>query len=737
VHRVSAALLRKGGAWMLPWLVAWFLLGCTRAPAQRFNLETLKVTGNSHVDDDEITERLASRETPKFLGLFPGVLYDYEVFNRFVLERDLQRVERYYRARGYYQAHARAAHVFRSGTKVRVEIVVEEGDPVLLRRIDVYGIERLPKDLQTRARAAVAGELPLGEPFEETKLDNASQALAALLGDTGYASALVRKSADVTLPQNFAAVGFWIDPGQPSEIGEVKLVGLADLPEEKVRRALDLTPGTPYSQSELDESKRALLDLGVFSSVDIEPQVDAATPGPNGKPRVPILVKVEKAKLRSVHLGGGLQIDSLQSDVHLTAGWEDQSFLGGMRKLQFDVTPAVVLYPTRFPTFQSPQRLLPEGRLRTEFRQPGFITGRTNLLVKGQVAAKPLLIPGDPDPKAPIVGYFDYRASVGLERTYYKLYTYLSQNVQVNVPFYYFVNREDDRDAALKPVIASFPALASTLDLRDDAIHPHRGIYIGNELEVAGLGGQARDVKVQPEVRAYVPVSRRVTLASRASIGLLFAQNYGQTVETNALTGAPPPNPDAQARRNDWVKDIQLMFMRGLFAGGAGSNRGYPLRGIGPHGAVPFFNYGQSSQNNPGNEESNYRITNDYCQALGTDADGNVPKSARAVCDLPLGGFTLWELSIELRFPLFGGLDGTLFTDAADVSPRRLSFRWRPHLSSGFGFRYDTPVGPIRLDLGFRLPGLQAPKGAKDEAARGDGFFGIPMAASFGIGESY
>ena len=677
------------------------------------------MTGNSQLDDDEIEEHIASRESPKFLGLFPGFIYDYETFNRFVLERDLQRIERLYRSRGYYQAHARAGHVFRSGAKVRVEILVEEGPPVVLRRVDVHGIEALPADIRNEARSSVTAELPLRAPFEEEKFERASRALARTLGDRGYAEASVRKSADVNLPQNVVAAGFWVEAGQPSEFGEVKLQGLADLPEDQVRRALNLDPGAAYSQSDLDEAKRALLDLGVFSSVEIEPQVQAAAPGPSGKPRIPILVKLEKAKLRSVRVGGGLLVDAIKSDVHLTLGWEDQSFLGNLRKLELEVMPGAVVYPTRFPSFQAPQQLLPEGRFRSQLRQPGFITSRTSLVLKGQIAAYPVLPSTYQSSAAPIVGYFDYRAAISVERSYHRLYASLSQNVQLNVPFIY----KGTKDPDLAPELISYPALYTTVDLRNDAIHPHSGIFLGNDLEVAGVGGDARDVKLQPEVRGYVPITKRVTLAARGTVGLLFAQNYGQTVESNALTGAPAPGPLPQkgdAARKSWVRDVQLMFLRGFFSGGSGSNRGYAPREIGPHGVVPFYNHGQSA-----------------AAGEGVDCTAGSDTYDPAVCDLPLGGFTLWEAGLELRFPLAGALAGSVFSDTSDVAPRRLQFRLnRPHLSVGFGLRYDTPVGPVRLDLGYRVPGAQAPVGAADEGAPGT-IFGLPLAASFGIGEAF
>ncbi len=688
-----------------------FLFGCTRAPQQRFNLESLEVTGNDTLDNDEIEGKLASRETPRFLGLFPGVIYDYEVFNRFVIERDLQRVERLYRSRGFYQARARAAHVFRSGSKVRVEIVVEEGPPVLLRRVDLHGADKLPAEVRVQALDSVTSRMPIGSRFEEEAFSDSSKALTRALADHGYAQAIVKKSANVSLPKNSASAGFWIDAGEVSELGSIKLEGLGDLPEDNVRRTLGLLPGDTYSQTEIDEAKRALLDLGVFSSVNIEPQVDRSAPGPNGKPRVPLLVKLERSKLRSLRLGGGVQLDTIKSDFHLTAGWEHQSFLGGMRKFLIEVVPGAVVYPTRFPTFEAPERLLPQGRVRSEFRQPGFLESRTNAILKGQLSIAPSLLSSKRDPNAPILGYRDYRASAGVERSFRRLYGYLSQNLQINVPFAYVGEKND----ALQRVIIAYPALLGMLDLRDDPIKPHKGLLASTEVQVAGVFGDAQDMKLLPELRAYLPISRRTTIAARGAIGLLFPRNYGDTVESNAMTG------NGNTDLKQWVRDIQLLFFRGLFAGGAGSNRGYAAREIGPHGVIPYYIPGQSSQD---------------IDATCTGGGGSETESA--VCDLPLGGFTLWEASLELRYPLVDALSGTVFTDAADVSPRQMSFRLRPHLSAGAGLRYDTPVGPIRFDVGVRLPGLQAPESAPDEGHPAT-FSGLklPLAISFGIGESF
>ena len=77
---------------------------------------------------------------------------------------------------------------------------------------------------------------------------------------------------------------------------------------------------------------------------------------------------------------------------------------------------------------------------------------------------------------------------------------------------------------------------------------------------------------------------------------------------------------------------------------------------------------------------------------------------------LPIGGTTFMFASVELRAPLWNRLGGVLFLDAGNV----WTDPWSVDLGDvrydvGPGLRYTTPIGPIRVDLGYQLnpiPGL-------------------------------
>src|SRR5262249_54317091 len=141
----------------------------------------------------------------------------------------------------------------------------------------------------------------------------------------------------------------------------------------------------------------------------------------------------------------------------------------------------------------------------------------------------PLLLKTQTDPNDPVLGYREVRVSLGADRTYWKLFGAISYSVQIENPFTYV----GDLDPALGTVFVAYPELVTTLDVRDDRVRPHKGAYLTNDLQVAGLGGAARDIKVQPEARGYVPLGRSLTLAGRTTVGLLFPFNYGSFVQND------------------------------------------------------------------------------------------------------------------------------------------------------------------------------------------------------------
>jgi hypothetical protein len=56
------------------------------------------------------------------------------------------------------------------------------------------------------------------------------------------------------------------------------------------------------------------------------------------------------------------------------------------------------------------------------------------------------------------------------------------------------------------------------------------------------------------------------------------------------------------------------------------------------------------------------------------------------------------------------------------------------HLAPGFGLRYPTPIGPIRLDLGLRL--LELLDGEKPQSSAPT-LFGAPMTLHLAVGQAF
>ncbi|MHB9056501.1 MAG: outer membrane protein assembly factor BamA [Paludibacteraceae bacterium] len=70
----------------------------------------------------------------------------------------------------------------------------------------------------------------------------------------------------------------------------------------------------------------------------------------------------------------------------------------------------------------------------------------------------------------------------------------------------------------------------------------------------------------------------------------------------------------------------------------------------------------------------------------------------------PIGGKSIIEMSVEIRHQLFWKLEGAVFLDIGNVWTEAYHYKLNElAYAAGAGLRYNTPIGPIRLDLGFPL----------------------------------
>jgi outer membrane protein assembly factor BamA len=667
--------------------LALFAVGCASAPPLGHDaVRAVEIRGGEVADDPELEKGLATQED--------------EVFDADVLEKDLERVRRFYRAHGYYDASIRAARVVRVGhQKVRVEIEVTPGAPVLVAKVELFGLETLPSGLAREARDAV--RLRVGEPIDEARFHEDARDVERALGDGGFAFAKVVERAEVSVSQRTARVEYRLTPGPKAVYGDIEIHGLGALDPEVARASLGLEKGEAYSKRELDAARKRLFALGVFSTVDIKP--DLAHPENR---EVPLRVVVVVGATHAVHFGALVEVDSIRGTAGLRLGWESRNFLGGMRRFLVDVTPGIIIYP-----LSTEVRALPAVGSTFRLEQPAFIDARTTGFTQANASIYPVLY-SDFSPGDNIIGFRELRGSVGVERPIAGLPLKVrpSYNGQFSFPFMYLGDKPDGLDT----VVVLYPEIVGEADLRDDPIEPRAGAFFRLSVQVAGfLAGDADDVRLEPEVRLYTKLGKDLTLAYRGTLGFLFPHLchgepangcYGDSLTREEAVPADDPRV---------VRDQQILLFRGFYSGGATSNRGYNIREVGPHGTLGFL-----------------VPSNVNC------AVPNPPES----CIRPLGGLTLWEQSLELRWILSEVAGVVFFVDASDVTRETVSFRANfPHLSAGSGFRLRTPVGAARFDIGLRVPYLQevGEKQLPPEEGDPDLLFGAPMAFHFGLGEAF
>lgn len=185
-------------------------------------------------------------------------------------------------------------------------------------------------------------------------------------------------------------------------------------------------------------------------------------------------------------------------------------------------------------------------------------------------------------------------------------------------------------------------------DRRDDRFAPTKGVFSSLSLEYAGLGGEKKYTKGYANFRYYRKVFMDVVWRNNFNYGFISSNDPGQPVPFNEL----------------------------FLLGGANSLRGYN-----------WFTVGRRKFSNTA-----------YQSAVGAS-----DPLATLHAQLPFGGTQQIFYNLEFQFPLINeaGIKGVVFYDIGDASDTLTLDGLRSDV--GFGFRWYSPIGPLRFEWGFPI----------------------------------
>jgi outer membrane protein assembly factor BamA len=615
-------------------------------------------------------------------------------FSRRLLDNDVASMKGLYAANGFLSAKVEGKVLDdfdgKKGDLV-IRFVIDEGKQTLVSSLQIEGM----KTISEQEIRNVVGSSP-GQPYSDINVASDRNNILALYYNEGFPNATFTYTAETDTPTTDAPhvvktteekdknpqtnetpmetqraepvkLVYKIDEGAQIRVKRVMLTGYNHTRVHIIQRDVTVKPDQPLREGDVVGSQQKLYNLGIFNRVTIEPQNANGT-----DPNKDVVVLVEEAKRYTIAYGGGFEVQRLASTTNPTGGELQAAPRGIFEISKQNLTGRAdsLSLKIRGSTIQ--------GRALLVYSSPDtFDNPKWSLQATAYVE------------KTQDINTFSqvrYEGNLQLtnqwsNRTTF-LYRYAFRKVTVsnlNIP-------SDEIPLFNQPTLVSEFSGIWFRDTRDNPADASKGTLNSADVGVAStaVGSSASFVRMFFQNSGYTPITRNWTYARSIRMGILlpFADTVSLTFP--AQTTTPPPQVIPLPER--------------LFSGGGANLRGFALNQAGPRDSITGF---------------------------------------------PVGGQALLVINQELRFPLRvpfvpSGLGGAFFYDGGNSYSRlnRMTFRWAPPVpvfqtaypglpfnrfnpqhcvynctnelnyfshTVGFGLRYATPVGPIRIDLGYQI----------------------------------
>ncbi len=646
-----------------------------QSPADRVVTE-LAFQGNRAFSDARLARAIVTGETRcRSFVLAPfcwltdwGFAHDRAYLEEGTLPADLLRLRVFYRRRGYRDVAVDTV-VERLNGSARVRFDIEEGPPTLLDSLGLEGFEDALSPPEVRS------DFPLtpGDPFDLTALERGKDVLADRLRNRGYVDAAVLSRYFVPSGSRRVELTLEARPGPRARIGQIEIRGAGSLGPGPVRQHLTFSTGEIYRQNRILESQRLLFrqDAIRFASISTSQAPDADT-------LVDVTVEVTPARMRTVRTGvGATTTDCFQTEANFT----HRNFLGGGRRLRLSGSLSNLFADRLAGTFpcsgvsSDPVFQDVNFSLRTDLRQPAFLSDRNTLeagLFVERETVPDLFVRDGRGGELTLTRRLRPRMSLTLGyRPELTGFDERSADVFFCVNFGFC--QPDDIQTLTDPRWLSPLSLGWSYDRTNSAFSPTSGYYVDVSMELAEAytGSDYQYARFDLNAADFEELASGLVLAVRFRAG--FVEGLG---------GRPFDDPD----REQTVIHPRKRF----FVGGAQSVRAFGQNLLGP--SVLVLESSRCRDRFETDRAGLAACARSFADSA-VDPDG-------VFDERPIGGDAAFEANFELRtrvsdrWSLVGFVDvGQVWVDIGHISA--------PVAAPGVGLRYESPVGPLRLDLGY------------------------------------
>ena len=565
-------------------------------------------------------------------------------YSQKLTSQSAKNVENFYKDNGFEQVKVTPQAVVRK-QGIRITFNVIEGDRTTVGSLRVEGNKSFPLE---QLRGKNQFELIDGKPFSPRRMSDDRNQIAAKYLDAGFLNSEV-KTIVTRHPddQHVVDVTYAITENQRVRINHVVYMGWDHTRLALVKKSANFAPEQPLSEGKLLQGESDLYDLGIFdwSSIGPRRQITDQT-------EEEALVKVHEAKRNSITYGFGLQISRRGGNVPTGS-------------VAVPGLPTIGLHGAKVlpseATFVSPRGSIEYRRLDMR----GLGESLAVSVLAERLDQRFITTYTDPHFR---LSNWQALTSISAERTTENP-LFQARLADASIQFQRFLNRKKTRQLQLRydfnhtklsqllvPQLVLPPDrnvrlsyVSSTLieDTRDKPLDAHKGVYSTLDFRIvpSALGSSADFFRFFGQYAYYKPLG---SLVFANSLRLGLATPYaGSDVPTSQR----------------------------FFAGGGTTLRGFPTDEAGPVRYIPF------------------------CQGAATTNCPLIP--------IPVGGNQLFILNSELRYPIpiISNLGGVVFYDGGNVyqSINFPEFVNNYSNTVGIGLRYNTPIGPLRVDLGRNL----------------------------------